>query len=126
MMKRNICLFLFSILILCGCSEKSKSQIIDSLKSSATTEKKNEYDEISQRIAKRAEIAQKFCAENNFNENYCILIDMSIHSGKNRMFVYNFKDKTIERRSLFAHGIGKMTEKVRSQHQNSAMRREVY
>jgi hypothetical protein len=36
---------------------------------------------------------------------------MKIHSGKNRMFVWDFKNKKIERKSLCAHGCGKDEKK---------------
>ncbi|MDR2474929.1 MAG: murein L,D-transpeptidase catalytic domain family protein [Bacteroidales bacterium] len=48
-----------------------------------------------------------FCTENGFNTDFCILIDMKIHSGKYRMFVWNFNEKKIERTALCAHGCGK-------------------
>lgn len=37
--------------------------------------------------------ALNFCQENKFNEDFYFLIDMSVHSGKNRFFVYDFKTK---------------------------------
>ncbi len=36
----------------------------------------------------------------------CIMVDMSIHSGKNRIFVYDFKKKQITIEGLCAHGVG--------------------
>nr|WP_199748248.1 murein L,D-transpeptidase catalytic domain family protein [Pedobacter sp. KBW01] len=35
-----------------------------------------------------------------------IMVDMSIHSGKNRLFVYDFKQKAITIEGLCAHGVG--------------------
>ena len=40
------------------------------------------------------------------NTSYCILVDMSIHSGKNRLFVYDFKKEKIIVEGLCAHGVG--------------------
>lgn len=45
-----------------------------------------------------------FCKENKFNEDYYFLIDMSIHSGKNRFFVYDFKQNKITDKKLVTHG----------------------
>lgn len=45
-----------------------------------------------------------FCKEKNFNENYYFLIDMSIHPGKNRFFVYDFKEQKIVNKNLVTHG----------------------
>lgn len=41
-----------------------------------------------------------------YNQEYCILVDMSVHSGINRLFVYNLKTDSIEMSSLVSHGIG--------------------
>ena len=59
------------------------------------------------RIDEKAEKALSFCKANGYNTDFCILIDMKIHSGKNRMFVYDFNDKKVEREALCAHGCGK-------------------
>jgi L,D-transpeptidase-like protein len=48
--------------------------------------------------------AKKFCKENKFNENYYFLIDLSVHSGKNRFYVYDFKKSKITDKNLVTHG----------------------
>lgn len=48
--------------------------------------------------------ALQFCKENGYNEDYYFLIDLSLHPGKNRFFVYNFKQKKIENKNLVTHG----------------------
>src|ERR1700754_3798832 len=45
----------------------------------------------------------------HFCEHYCFLADMSIHSGKNRFFVYDLKSDTVLRAGLVAHGSGSET-----------------
>lgn len=50
------------------------------------------------------EEALQFCKENNFNEDYYFLLDLSIHPGKNRFFVYDFKGKKITDKNLVTHG----------------------
>ncbi|WP_282787157.1 murein L,D-transpeptidase catalytic domain-containing protein [Flavobacterium croceum] len=45
-----------------------------------------------------------YCKQNNFDTGYYILIDLSIHSGKNRFFVYDFKDKKVLLQNLVTHG----------------------
>jgi hypothetical protein len=61
----------------------------------------------SARIDEKAKEALSFCETNDCNTDFCILIDMKIHSGKHRMFVYDFKNQEVERKSLVAHGSGK-------------------
>ena len=43
----------------------------------------------------KREEALSFCKKNNLDTKYCILIDMSIHSGKKRLFVVDHKNDTI-------------------------------
>ncbi|MDR1730212.1 MAG: murein L,D-transpeptidase catalytic domain family protein [Prevotellaceae bacterium] len=65
------------------------------------------YSQDSTRINEKAKEALSFCKANECNTDFCILIDMKIHSGKYRMFIYDFKAKEIERKALCAHGCGK-------------------
>lgn len=63
----------------------------------------------NQRISflKTKEKAQSALAYNkkfDFNERFCILIDMSIHSGLKRFVVWNFKKDTIVYSFLVGHG----------------------
>lgn len=59
------------------------------------------------RIEEKASEALAFCKKNAYNTDFCILIDMKIHSGKHRLFVWNFQEKKIDHQSLCAHGAGK-------------------
>ncbi len=52
----------------------------------------------------KAKEALTFCQKNNYNEDFCILVDMSIHSGLNRFFVYDFKQDKITQQMLVGHG----------------------
>lgn len=53
--------------------------------------------------AKNSE-ALKYCQENGFNEEYYFLLDLSIHPGKNRFFIYDFKENKISDKNLVTHG----------------------
>lgn len=48
--------------------------------------------------------ALAFCTENKMNTDYYFLLDLSIHSGKNRFFVYDFNDQKITDKNLVTHG----------------------
>ncbi|WP_188360729.1 murein L,D-transpeptidase catalytic domain-containing protein [Flavobacterium orientale] len=48
--------------------------------------------------------ALTYCKNNQFNQDFYILIDMTIHSGKNRFFVYDFKTNKISDQNLVTHG----------------------
>lgn len=55
----------------------------------------------------KADSAKAYCAGKGFNTNYCFLVDFSIHSGKKRFFVWDFKGDSVLYASLCAHGYGK-------------------
>lgn len=63
-----------------------------------TATKKIENTKISEALA--------FCKKKNMDTNICIMIDMSIPSGKNRIFVWDFNKKSILFEGLCAHGVG--------------------
>lgn len=48
--------------------------------------------------------ARKYCKDNQFNEDFYFLIDLSIHSGKNRFYVYDFNQSKIMDENLVTHG----------------------
>ncbi len=55
-------------------------------------------------IKAKATDAYRFCKSKRMNEDFCVLIDMQIHSGKKRFFVWNFKKDTIVYSFLVGHG----------------------
>ncbi len=48
--------------------------------------------------------ALAFCQSKKFNQEYYFLLDLSIHSGKNRFFIYDFKKQKITDSKLVTHG----------------------
>ncbi len=64
------------------------------------------YKSAIERLKLQAASVRQYATANNFNTEYCFLVDMSLPSGKNRFFVYNIKKDIIENASLVAHGFG--------------------
>jgi len=62
--------------------------------------------ESQHRLNIMADSAYTFCKENDLNTNVFLLIDMKIHSGKKRFFIYDYKTKTTIKSSLCSHGCG--------------------
>ncbi len=58
------------------------------------------------RLKTKADEAKAYCKKHDFDTTFCILIDMKIHSGKNRMFVWDFGKKSIRNSGLCCHGFG--------------------
>ncbi len=51
-----------------------------------------------------ADEAISFCQTKKMNEDFCILVDMGLHSGVNRFFLWDFKKDTISHSFLVGHG----------------------
>jgi hypothetical protein len=54
--------------------------------------------------AEKVKEALAFCTQKKYNTDFCILIDMSVHSGRKRFFVWDFKKNEISHRFLVGHG----------------------
>jgi len=48
--------------------------------------------------------ALAFCKQEKYCEDYYFLIDLSVHSGKNRFYIYDFKQHKIIAQNLVTHG----------------------
>lgn len=64
-------------------------------------------DNLNDALRYRADSAFRYCKEHQLDTTFCILINMGKHSGKNRLFVWDFKRQAIVRAGLVCHGIGK-------------------
>lgn len=54
----------------------------------------------------KAKEALTFCKSKNMDTNYCVLVDMGVHSGKYRLVLWDFKKDTFVYRMLVGHGCG--------------------
>ncbi|STO15184.1 Uncharacterised protein [Flavobacterium hibernum] len=74
---------------------KQKSEIILEEKSRAEINYSNYYKE-----------AKQYSQRNNLNQNKFILIDLGVHSGLKRFFIYDFKQNKISKSYIVSHGCG--------------------
>src|SRR5262245_22187187 len=56
------------------------------------------------KLQTKATEVKTFVEKNNFNNNICFLVDMSLPSGENRFFVYDLTKDTIQKAGLVTHG----------------------
>lgn len=49
--------------------------------------------------------ALAFCNDKNFSNDFYFLVDLGQHSGKNRFYVYDFKQKKVIHQNLVTHGM---------------------
>lgn len=55
-------------------------------------------------IQKRADELETYARQNGYSTRFCFMIDMNIHSGRKRFFVYDMKHDSILYAGLVAHG----------------------
>ncbi|MDR1273321.1 MAG: murein L,D-transpeptidase catalytic domain family protein [Odoribacteraceae bacterium] len=57
-------------------------------------------------LAAKVDSARRYCLREKINTDFCILVDMKMHSGKKRFFVWDLSADTLILSSLVAHGSG--------------------
>jgi hypothetical protein len=50
--------------------------------------------------------AKQYCKKNNLNQDQFILIDLGVHSGLKRFFIYDFNKKEVLKSYVVSHGCG--------------------
>lgn len=56
------------------------------------------------RTRQKAAAARTFCKRQKYNTDFCLLADMSLHSGVKRLFIWSFKGDSIAGSFLVGHG----------------------
>lgn len=69
--------------------------------------------------------ALTFCKSKGFCTDYYFLVDLSIHSGKNRFFVYDFKTNELLAQNLVTHGACDVFEPNATPYQNAKLSNRV-
>ncbi|KFF16838.1 murein L,D-transpeptidase catalytic domain-containing protein [Chryseobacterium sp. JM1] len=95
---------LLAIHLIGSCSNESKGNRPIAANPVVKTEKRPEAD-LSEMKAK-ADEALKFCVSKKLSTDFCILIDMSLHSGIKRFFIWDFKTNSVAKKYLVGHGCG--------------------
>lgn len=113
MILKNIVYFLIAVLFI-GCQKDEPKNSPDLIKQTfnerlPATENDDEVVNIENATRSRAKEALLFVQDHKMNEDFCILIDMSIHSGRKRFFVWDFKREEVMHRFLVGHGCGNNT-----------------
>ncbi|AQX84845.1 murein L,D-transpeptidase catalytic domain family protein [Elizabethkingia bruuniana] len=107
MMPKKIFLFFFMAFLVTNCQEKEEKKPSHTpviIKNDEKQIVKQETD--IKKLKQKAEEALLYNKQNKFNTDFCILIDMSIHSGVNRFFIWDFRENKITEEYLVGHGCG--------------------
>lgn len=87
-----------------SCSKENKAVVsINRQKSEIILEEKPRIDIDYSTYYKEA---QQYCKRNNLNQDTFFLIDLGVHSGLKRFFVYDFKKNKIVQSYMVSHGCG--------------------
>ncbi|OPC43952.1 murein L,D-transpeptidase catalytic domain-containing protein [Elizabethkingia anophelis] len=107
MMPKKILLFFLIAFLAANCQEKEEKKLPHT-----PTAKKNDEELLirqktdTKKLKQKAEEALLYNTQNKFNTEFCILIDMSIHSGIKRLFILDFKQNRVVEEYLVGHGCG--------------------
>lgn len=95
---------ILAIHLIFSCNKKP-DEIKTAPESSVAKEERRPEIPVSE-MADKAEKALQFCISKKLSTDFCILIDMSLHSGIKRFFVWDFKTKSVSKMYLVGHGCG--------------------
>jgi len=84
-----------------SCKQEKTERATIKVKTERTIENKKSIDYTSY-----FNEAQQYCDENNLNQKLFFLIDLGIHSGLKRFFIYDLKNKKLLQSFLVSHGCG--------------------
>ena len=69
-----------------------------------TSCQQNHAQTTPERLTLKAKEALTYCKQHHMNTSFCILVDMRIHSGKNRLFVWDFNTNKVVNEGICSHG----------------------
>ncbi|GGB72437.1 hypothetical protein GCM10007424_10490 [Flavobacterium suaedae] len=88
--------------------------------SCADGKKKEDVTETTEKdYSEQHKEALAFCKEKGMSTDYYFLIDMSVHSGKNRFYTYSFKEGKITDSNMVTHGSCDVYEPNRTKYQKA-------
>jgi len=70
---------------------------------------KSSEDKVLIKLQAKALALKAYAMQNGFNADRCFMIDMSLPSGRQRFFIYNFKTGKVDKAGLVTHGEGSIT-----------------
>ena len=99
--------FAVSLMLLFSCNKNKDSHLKVSKNENKTILKDKHRGEIKDVNYNRYfEEAKRYCTTNHLNKEKFILIDLGLHSGLKRFFVYDFQQKKILESYIVSHGCG--------------------
>lgn len=99
-------IFVIGLALILSCNKKDKRETMVSKNENKTEVIAEIKNRIEIDYSKYYKEAKQYCFQNNLNKDQFILIDLGLHSGYKRFFVYDFKKKAISKSYMVSHGCG--------------------
>ncbi|WP_149205502.1 murein L,D-transpeptidase catalytic domain-containing protein [Flavobacterium johnsoniae] len=99
-------IFVIGMALILSCCQKDNKEILVSKNENKTEIIAEQTPRIEIDYGKYYAEAKGYALQNNLNTDKFILIDLGLHSGYKRFFVYDFKDNTISKSYMVSHGCG--------------------
>jgi len=103
MKKNNLLLLFFLFVVLYSCNNiegKNQPRINQVNSTDMNTIRQNGFVKLQSKSSE----ANVFCKAYGLNTEFCFLIDLSMHSGLKRLYIWNFNRDTITNSFLVSHG----------------------
>ena len=102
----NKLVFLLFTIVLTSCNQAQETKTIQETQPISENEIQQKPELDLKKTEAKATEALAFAKKKNLNTSYCILVDMSLHSGVKRMVVWDFENKKMHNTFLVGHGCG--------------------
>ncbi len=99
-------IFAIGLISILSCNQKDNKGIVISKNENKSEIRTEEKPQIEINYSNYYKEAEQYCKTNNLNKNKFILIDLGLHSGLKRFFVYDFKKNEVSKSYMVSHGCG--------------------
>lgn len=106
-MKKIIYVIILSLLLSCSKKENKEITVVEKESEKEIISDEKLRSEIKNKnYSKFYKEAKEYCINNSLNKEKFILIDLGLHSGLKRFFVYDFKENVVSKSYMVSHGCG--------------------
>ncbi|MCL9805514.1 murein L,D-transpeptidase catalytic domain family protein [Flavobacterium amniphilum] len=110
---KNLIIAAATVLLLIFSSKLSDKKNTEATKEDKSVNPSYSKEATDERIATHSAEIKSFIAKNKeYNDQVTFLVDMKIHSGRNRFFIYDLQSDKVTDKGLVAHGSGSETNTV--------------
>lgn len=96
-----VLLLLLSITWIFSAVERKRERVTETQPDNLSTD---DNETVFKKLRTKADSAKRYIRQKGFNESVGFMLDMSMHSGKNRFFVYDLKKDSVLNAAPVTHG----------------------